>query len=55
MDVMTLTSEHLAYIGGGVFIMGILIGYLWGQARIMRRHETVVLNMALKRLKESRW
>ena len=55
MDVMTLTTEHLAYIAGGVFLVGTLIGYLWGQARIMRRHETVVLNMALKRLKDARW
>ena len=47
-----MTTETLLTYGAITFAVGIVIGYLWGQVRLLRRHEYMMLDMTMERLKK---
>ena len=38
-------------LGAVLFLIGVIIGYLWGQNRMLRRHEFMMLEVAMSQLK----
>tara|TARA_R100000664_G_C2708608_1_gene106209 strand:+ start:147 stop:317 length:171 start_codon:yes stop_codon:yes gene_type:complete len=47
-----MTTETFLTFGSIAFGVGIIIGYLWGQVRLLRRHEYMMLDVAMQQLKK---
>ena len=58
--IIYMDYNTLYMIGAALFTTGVIIGYLWGQNRMLRRHEYMMLEVAMSQLKSrhekaSRW
>ena len=46
-------TEHMLYIHAGIVLaIGFVIGYLYGQVRMLRRHEYLMVDLAMRQLKK---
>jgi uncharacterized membrane protein YciS (DUF1049 family) len=46
-------TEYMLYIHAGtVLAIGFVIGFLYGQVRMLRRHEYLMLDIAMRQIKK---